>query len=103
MNDHDYKDIVQDSSFIHMVNAKRRFAVTLTIVVLVIYAVFMAIATFAPHILAQPIGNSHITVGVPLAALIIIACWIITACYVYVTNQYFDKKVEEIKKEYHHD
>ena len=103
MNQQNYKDIVRDSNFIHMVKVKKRFAVILTIIVLIIYAVFMAIATFAPHILAQSVGSSNITTGIPAAALVIVACWLITGCYVYVTNQYFDKKVEEIKKEYHND
>lgn len=103
MNHQNYKNIAQDSNFIHMVKAKKRFAVTLTVIVLIIYAVFMVIATFAPHILAKSIGGSHITVGIPTAALVIVACWLITGYYIYVTNQYFDKKIEEIKKEYHND
>jgi len=103
MKNQKYKDIAQDSNFIHMVKAKKKFAVILSIIVLVIYATFMVIATFAPQILAASIGSSHITIGMPVAALVIIACWLITGCYIYVTNKYFDKKVAAIRKEYHYD
>jgi len=98
-----YKKIVRDEVFISLVKKKRIFAILLTIIVLFIYAAFMVIATFTPYTLAKPIGNSYLTVGIPASALVIIACWVITGFYIYITNQYFDKKVEEIKREYHND
>lgn len=99
----EYKKIVRDESFIGIVKKKRVFAISLTILVLIIYASFMAIATFSPNILGKSIDGSYLTVGIPVSALVIIACWAITGFYIYITNKYFDKKVEEIKKEYHND
>lgn len=95
--------IMGDLNFRTMVRARNRFALILSILVLVIYFIFIGIASFNPQLLAQTVGNSAITIGMPIAALVIIVSWLITGVYIYVTNRHFDQLKEKIKKEHHYE
>lgn len=95
--------IAEDTAFIQMVKKRNRFALILSFLVLLTYALFMGVATFNPQLLAAYMGDSHITWGMPLSALVIIISWLITGWYIYVTNQYFDKQKAALKKAYHYE
>ena len=95
--------IVHNTKFIKMVRARNRFAMYLSISVLFIYFIFMGIASFYPEILAQIIGHKALTVGMPIAALVIILSWLITGLYIYITNQHFDRIKEQLKREYQYE
>ncbi|RSO58816.1 DUF485 domain-containing protein [Acinetobacter lactucae] len=96
-------DILKDVRFKKMVKQRNRFAIILSLLVLMIYLSFMGVATFHPAWLAQPFHDSHITRGMPIAALVIITSWIITGIYIWVANHYFDQEKQKIKKEHHYE
>lgn len=95
--------IIKDTQFQRMVKARNHFALWLSICVLVIYFIFIGVACFYPHILAQTFGDQAITVGMPIAALVIIVSWLVTGIYIYVTNQHFDKVKAQLKEAYHYE
>lgn len=84
-----------------MVRSRNRFAWLLSASVLIIYFIFIAIASFKPEILAQTFGDRVLTIGLPLAALVIIVSWLITD--IYITNRHFDQIKLRLKKEYHYE
>ncbi|WP_252360290.1 DUF485 domain-containing protein, partial [Acinetobacter baumannii] len=43
------------------------------------------------------------TIGLPIAAIVIVLSWIITGFYIFITNQYFDKQKEKLRKEYRYE
>jgi uncharacterized membrane protein (DUF485 family) len=51
----------------------------------------------------MPLEASKITVGLPIAAIVIVSSWLITGLYIFITNQYFDKKKEKLRKEYRYE
>lgn len=97
------QEVIYNSSFRKMVKQRNRFAVFLSLIVLCIYFTFIGIATFHPELLAMPLQTSKITMGWPIAALVIVLSWLITGLYIFITNQYFDKQKEKLRKEYHYE
>lgn len=95
--------IIKNMKFMDMVRARNRFAMWLSIVILCIYFLFIGIASFYPALLAQTMGDRALTLGIPMAALVIIISWLITGIYIYVTNQHFDRIKEELKQEYEYE
>ena len=95
--------IMNDAKFRSMVKSRNRFAMWLSVSVLVIYFIFIGIACFNPQILAKTLGNQAVTIGMPIAAMVIIVSWLITGIYIYITNQHFDQVKEQLKKEYHYE
>ena len=103
MYDQNETKIIKDAKFIQMVKLRNRFAVGLSLIVLVVYFVFIGIATFQPQFLARSFEHSVITIGIPVAAFIILFSWLITCIYIWMANQYFDRKKEKLKKEYQYE
>ncbi|MEG0652509.1 MAG: DUF485 domain-containing protein [Acinetobacter sp.] len=103
MNEKMETGILSDAKFRKMVKRRNRFAIVLSLIVLVIYFSFMGVATFHPLWLSQSLGNSYITRGMPIAALVIIVSWLITGIYIWVANHHFDQEKQQIKKEHHYE
>ncbi len=88
--------------FAEMVGKRTRFAIILSLVVLVPYYTFMMITAFNPGLLAQPLAEgSVLTVGWPVAALMIIGAWLTTGIYISRANGEFDSLNEQILRESH--
>lgn len=92
--------IRQNPKFVEMVTKRSRFAVTLSLVVLVPYYTYMLLTSLQPQLFAAPITEgSVITIGWPIAALIVIVAWLLTGVYVSRANSEFDALNEEVLKE----
>ena len=86
--------------FAEMVGKRTRFAVLLSLIVLVPYYTYMAMVSLQPQVFATKIGEgSVITIGWPVAALIVVVGWLLTGVYVSRANGEFDRLNEEILKE----
>ncbi|MFW2738556.1 DUF485 domain-containing protein, partial [Acinetobacter baumannii] len=77
-------NIVLDAKFKKMVKQRNRFAVFLSLIVLSIYFIFIGTATFHPELLAIPLEASKVTIGLPIAAIVIVLSWIITVSYTHL-------------------
>ncbi len=86
--------------FAEMVGKRTRFAILLSLVVLVPYYSFMFMVSFQPGFFAAKISEgSVITIGWPIAAFIVFAGWLLTGVYVSRANGEFDRLNNEILSE----
>lgn len=80
---------------------RRRFAWTLTVIILLIYLGFILVIAFAPHWFGIPLGAGlTTTVGMPVGVLIIISAFVLTGIYVARANSLFDRYTQEIQEEF---
>ena len=92
--------IRSNPKFAEMVGKRTRFAVILSLVVLVPYYTFMMITAFNPALLATPLGDgSIVTVGWPIGVILVVGAWLTTGIYVRRANGEFDSLNEQILKE----
>ena len=86
--------------FAELVGKRTRFAIILSLVVLVPYYTFMFLISTQPQFFASKIAEGGIiTIGWPIAALIIIGGWLLTGVYISRANGEFDAITQEILKE----
>ena len=99
------KDSIQvkiraNPKFAELVGKRTRFAIILSLVVLVPYYSFMLLVSLQPQIFAAKISEgSVITIGWPIAALLVIGGWLLTGVYINRANGEFDAITEEVLKE----
>ncbi|PKO90522.1 MAG: DUF485 domain-containing protein [Betaproteobacteria bacterium HGW-Betaproteobacteria-10] len=99
------KDSIQtriraNPKFAEMVGKRTRFAIILSLVVLVPYYSFMMITAFNPAFFAQPISEgSIITIGWPIGVLLVVGSWLTTGIYIRRANGEFDTLNGQILKE----
>ncbi len=86
--------------FAELVGKRTRFAIILSLLVLVPYYSYMLLVSLQPQIFAAKISEgSVITIGWPIAALIIVGGWLLTGVYVSRANGEFDSITAEVLKE----
>ena len=86
--------------FAEMVGKRTRFAILLSLIVLVPYYTYMLLVSLQPQLFATKISEgSVITIGWPIAALIIVGGWLLTGVYVSRANGEFDSITAEVLKE----
>ncbi len=94
--------IRSNPKFAEMVGKRTRFAIVLSLIVLVPYYTFMMITAFNPALLAQPISDgSIITLGWPIGVILVVGSWLTTGIYISRANGEFDTLNEQILKESH--
>lgn len=92
--------IRQNPKFAELVSRRTRFAILLSLIVLVPYYSFMMVTAFAPSLLGQPIADgSTVTIGWPIGALLVVGSWLLTGVYIRRANGEFDRLNEEVLKE----
>ena len=92
--------IRSNPKFAELVGKRTRFAVLLSLVVLVPYYTFMFLVSTQPQLCAAKIAEGGvITIGWPIAALFVIGGWLLTGVYVSRANGEFDSITEEVLKE----
>ncbi len=92
--------IRSNPKFAEMVGKRTRFAILLSLIVLVPYYTYMLLVSLQPQLFAAKISEgSVITIGWPIAALIVVGGWLLTGVYVSRANGEFDSLNEEVLKE----
>ncbi|WP_448207757.1 DUF485 domain-containing protein [Azospirillum sp. sgz302134] len=100
MSDSVYQRVRQNPKFKLLVAKRGRLALTLSAIVLVAYYALMMVVAFAPDALRAPLGEgSNLTVGFPIAAVIIVISWLLTGVYSYFANGEFEDLNNEIVAE----
>jgi len=82
-----------------LVKQRSKFAWTLSIIMLVVYFVFIMTIAFDPSLLGAKIGGSVITVGIPIGISIVFIAFILAGIYVRRANGEFDKLTREVREE----
>ena len=92
--------IKSNPKYQELVSKRSRFAWTLSIIMLVVYYAFIMTIAFYPDVLGQKIGDSVITLGIPVGIFIIILSFVLAGIYVRRANGEFDKLTQEIKENF---
>ncbi len=83
-----------------LVQKRSRFAWILSIIMLIVYYVFIMTIAFSPESLAIPVSeDSVISIGIPIGIFIILFSFFLTGLYVYKANGTYDVLLEEIKRD----
>jgi len=89
--------IKNNPKYQELISKRSSFAWKLSAIMLVIYYSFIMIIAFKPELLGQRLGDSVITVGIPLGIFIILISFVLTGVYVRRANSEFDALSEEIR------
>ncbi|HNV74700.1 MAG TPA: DUF485 domain-containing protein [Gemmatimonadaceae bacterium] len=76
---------------------RTRFAVTLTIAMIVIYFGFILLIAFKKPLMGGLVAPG-LSLGILLGALVIVASWVLTWLYVRWANSYYDRELAEIRR-----
>lgn len=96
-NANSYNQIRCNPKFIALSRSRSKLSWLLTCIALGTYFAYMLLAAYTPKLLHMPLYlGSHLTVGIPVGAFIIIAAWGLTGWYVHRANTRFDALNAEI-------
>ncbi len=100
MNDVLYQRIGNHSQFKALVRKRQLFAVSLSLIVLVLYISFILLIAFAPGWLGTPLfPGASITRGIPIGIGLIVISFLLTGVYVYRANGEFDRMTKKLLSE----
>jgi len=91
--------IREHPDFPRLVRRKQRLVWSLTGIMLAAYYGLVLLMAFAPRALGMPFGGSIINVGILAAAALIVLSFVLTACYVYISNRALDPLIDAIQRE----
>lgn len=95
-----YEKIRRNPKFADLVAKRTRFAMTLSVIVLVMFYTFILVIAFSPTLLAKPLWEgATTTIAIPIGAGMILFFWLLTGYYVHRANKDFDAINAEIIKE----
>ncbi|GAB7532456.1 DUF485 domain-containing protein [Pseudomonas sp. 3A(2025)] len=100
MNDSIYQTIQNSPRFKELVAKRERFAWILSAIMLGLYACFILLIAYGPHILGAKLSpTSTITWGMPIGVGLILTAFILTGIYVRRANGEFDDLNNAVLKE----
>lgn len=99
MTPQDPERLRQHPDFIQLVRRKQRLTWSLTLTMLAIYYGFVLTMAFAPGVLGQPLNGGATSIGIPVAVVVILLSFTLTAFYVRQTNQVLDPLVAKLQQE----
>ena len=95
-----YERMRANPKFQDLVSQRRRFAWTLSIIVLTMFYGFVLTVAFSPSTIGTPLSEGSMwTVGVAAELFMFVFFWVLTALYVYRANTRFDALNEQIIKD----
>ncbi|UQY43788.1 DUF485 domain-containing protein [Erwinia sp. PK3-005] len=100
MNDAIYARIENSARFKLLVQKRQRFALILTLIMLILYVGFILLIAFAPNWLGTPLHEgTNVTRGIPLGVGLIVISFLLTGVYVWRANGEFDRLTKQILNE----
>ncbi len=95
----DYIKEEEAPRFRELKRRQRGFVFPMAVAFLVWYFAYVLLSSFAPEFMSQPIGDSHINVGLVLGLGQFVTTFAITMTYVWYANRTLDPIAEEIREE----
>ena len=83
-----------------LVRRRTRLGWTLAAIVLVSFIGFSLVIAFDKELLAAPIGDGVMSVGIPVGFALIVLTLALTAIYVRHANRAFDRLTAQIRKDF---
>lgn len=91
--------IKADPNYQELVRKRSRFAIILTVLMLIVYFTFILTIAFEPQLLGTPLSSDSVTtVGIPVGVAVIVFAFIITGIYTKRANGEFDALNAKIKE-----
>ncbi|KGI57334.1 DUF485 domain-containing protein [Campylobacter sp. MIT 97-5078] len=82
---------------------KGRFALILSLVIFILYYVFVLSIGLFPDILGYKLGPTSVSLGIIFGVFLIVLCLVTTGIYTYIANYFLDKEqndlLENIRKQ----
>jgi uncharacterized membrane protein (DUF485 family) len=94
-----YEAIQRNPKYQQLVQQRSSFGWTLSAVMLVIYFGFILLIGYAPKFLGIPIGNSVMTIGLPIGLFVIVSAFVLVGIYVLRANSTYDSLIRDIVEE----
>lgn len=91
--------LVSSPRYRELVAKRSSFGWLLTAIMLVVYYGYILVIAFKKDLLAIPLGEGVMTVGIPVGIGIIVFTVIITGIYVHRANSEFDDLTKNVLKE----
>lgn len=91
--------VLRDPKFRELVASRNSFAVTLTVLMLVIYFGFILLVAFDKPLLATRLGGGTVSLGIVLGLAVIVSAFLLVAIYVGRANGRFDALTRELRQE----
>lgn len=99
MNDDMFNRVTANQHYQELKAKRSRFAWTLTLIMLAVYYGYILLIAFKKELLATPIGDGVMTVGIPVGLGVIVFTILITGFYVRRANSEFDELTRKIVEE----
>ena len=87
--------LLASPDFHRLVARRWRISIVLTLCLFILYYGFILLVALNRAFLAQRIGS--VTVGIPLAAAVILGAWVLTAIYIVWANRRYDPAVRSLR------
>jgi uncharacterized membrane protein (DUF485 family) len=91
-------EMIESAEFQRLVRGKWTIAIVLTVLLFIVYYGFIFVIALNKPFLAQKIGE-YTTLGIPLAAGVIVGAWVLIAIYVVWANRVLDGEVSRLAAE----
>ncbi len=95
----EYERVLRNPSFQQLVRQRAGFAWTLSIIMLIIYFLFILLVAFAKPLLATKIGEGVTSLGILLGLGVIVSAFVLTGIYVQRANSRFDELTRNLTRE----
>ncbi len=99
MPDDDIETIIDHPAFRTLIRRRRRWCRGLTLAMAGVYFGFMMVAAFGRPLLARPLGEGPLTVGLLAGLMVVVVSFALTALYVRVANREFDPLIRQLSGE----
>ena len=91
--------VAADPRYLALTRQRGRFTWTLTIVMLIAYFGFILLIAFDKAVLARPIGDGVMSIGIPVGLGVILLAIGLTGLYVRRANRDYDAMVQDLAED----
>ncbi len=92
--------IKNNPKYQELITKRSGFAWKLSIIMLVVYYIFIMTIAFSPETLGTKIGDGVMTLGIPVGIAIIFISFILAGIYVRRANGEFDTLTQDVKDDF---
>ena len=98
MPDDEIEAIIDHPAFRLLIHRRRRLSRRLALAMAGIWFGFMLLVAFGRPLLALPLGDGPLTVGLLAGLGVVAAVFVLTACYVRVANRDLDPLIRSLRE-----
>ncbi len=95
--------LLDSEEFRGLVARRWRLSIALSGLLFLLYYGYIILIATRPALLSRRIGSGAITLGIVLAAAVIVGAWALTAAYVVWANRHYDPEVARLRARVHGD